>query len=128
MLDNPSLLGHGVDAQPHESEATPASEALVLRPLEQGDVFEYTTPVNGWRVQARIVYDANGNRVMSSPGPSRDEATVFEMRLDNGPWQTLADPVSGAPLGAAGPEQLEENIFKHLGHSNQQTRSGYHQG
>ncbi|KAK5232105.1 hypothetical protein LTR47_006946 [Exophiala xenobiotica] len=44
-----------VDAQPHESEATPASEALVLRPLEQGDVFEYTTPVNGWRVQARIV-------------------------------------------------------------------------
>ncbi|KAK5308343.1 hypothetical protein LTR99_001318 [Exophiala xenobiotica] len=124
MLDNPSLLGHGIDAQPHESEATPASEALVLRPLEQGDVFEYTTPVNGWRVQARIVYDANGNRVMSSPGPSRDEAMVFEMRLDNGPWLPIVNPVMGTPLGATGRAQLEENIFKHLGLATTNTAAG----
>jgi hypothetical protein len=92
--------------------------------LEQGDVFEYTTPVNGRRVQTMIMYDANHKRVMSSPGTSGSEAMVFEMRLDNGPWQVLADRVSGAPLGAAGPAQLEENIFKHLGLATTNTTAG----
>jgi hypothetical protein len=83
--------------------------------LEQGDVFEYTTPVNGRRVQTMIMYDANHKHVMSSPGTSGSEAMVFEMRLDNGPWLPIVDPVMGIPLGATGPAQLEENIFKHLG-------------
>jgi hypothetical protein len=103
--------------------ATPAAEP-VRRPFEEGDVFQYTSPVNGWRVQARIRYDVNHQHIMSSPPPSRDEAMVFELRLDNGPWLQIVDPVLGTPLGAAGPAQLEENIFKHLGLTTTNTAAG----
>ncbi|KAK5543283.1 hypothetical protein LTR23_004760 [Exophiala sp. CCFEE 6169] len=103
---------------------TPPAQALVPRPFARHDIFQCTSPVNGWRVQARIVYDASGNRAMSSPPPSRDEAMVFEMRLDNGPWLQIVDPVLGTPLGAAGPAQLEENIFKHLGLTTTNTAAG----
>ncbi|KAK5459764.1 hypothetical protein LTS15_003893 [Exophiala xenobiotica] len=108
------------------TSATTAAEAQVQvhRPFVRDDVFEYTTPVNGRRVQARIVYGADGNRIMSRPGRPRNEEMEFEMRLDNGPWQTLADPVSGTRLGAAGPAQLEENIFKHLGLATTNTAAG----
>ncbi|KAJ9494745.1 hypothetical protein H2202_009821 [Exophiala xenobiotica] len=107
------------------SETTAAEAQVQLhRPFVRGDVFEYTTPVNGRRVQTRIVYGPSGNRVMSRPGRPRNEEMEFEMRLDNGPWQTITDPVSGARLGAAGPAQLEESIFKHLGLTTTNTAAG----
>ena len=90
---------------------TSASDPLA-RPFQQGDVFEYSTPVNNRRVRVRIVYDAENKRVRRRP---RDEAMAFEIRLNNGPWVPLSDPATGTRLFAAGPSQIEKQIYKSLG-------------